>query len=198
MCTCSTRVPRRRERGSTGRSGRPGCARREPAAGRRCLRALEREMIAGPDGDHVSRWNGGLIALCHSRLCALFHSTCDVQSRWLSRRDPLRSLPRRNPARNTPLNTLSKIAERDDISLSTLKRQIARGEGPVVIQLSPRRVGVTELGRSSPSTAGPGAGRHRDGLRPRAPSNPTLKVKWGTRGVWRLRVSPEVSQKSTP
>jgi hypothetical protein len=42
------------------------------------------------------------------------------------------------------LNTLSKIAERDDISLSTLKRQIARGEGPVVTQLSPRRVGVTE------------------------------------------------------
>lgn len=39
---------------------------------------------------------------------------------------------------------LKKIADRHGVSLRNLQRQIARGEGPPVIQLSPRRVGIDE------------------------------------------------------
>ena len=39
---------------------------------------------------------------------------------------------------------LKKIAAKHGTSLRNLQRMIARGEGPPVIQLSPRRVGIDE------------------------------------------------------
>jgi predicted DNA-binding transcriptional regulator AlpA len=38
--------------------------------------------------------------------------------------------------------TLAEVAEAAGISLSTLRREIARGTGPEVVSLSPRRKGV--------------------------------------------------------
>jgi predicted DNA-binding transcriptional regulator AlpA len=42
------------------------------------------------------------------------------------------------------INTLDEIAERGRISRKTLDREFARGKGPALVRLSPRRVGVTE------------------------------------------------------
>ena len=42
------------------------------------------------------------------------------------------------------INTLDEIAERGRISRKTLDRDIARGKGPPLVRLSPRRVGVLE------------------------------------------------------
>jgi predicted DNA-binding transcriptional regulator AlpA len=39
---------------------------------------------------------------------------------------------------------LKKIADRHGVSLRTLQRQLAEDDGPPVIQLSPRRVGIDE------------------------------------------------------
>jgi predicted DNA-binding transcriptional regulator AlpA len=42
------------------------------------------------------------------------------------------------------IHTLNEVAARWRISRRTLNRAIARGEGPVVVKLSPRRFGVLE------------------------------------------------------
>ena len=47
-----------------------------------------------------------------------------------------------NTALVTKVMTFSEVAEAAGISLSTLRREIARGAGPAVVSLSPRRKGV--------------------------------------------------------
>ena len=47
-----------------------------------------------------------------------------------------------NNASTTRVMTFAEVAEDAGVSLSTLRREIARGTGPEVVVLSPRRRGI--------------------------------------------------------
>ena len=50
----------------------------------------------------------------------------------------------RAPARLDRILSFDEFAELNGFSKTTLRRAIARGEGPPVVKLSPRRLGIRE------------------------------------------------------